>query len=80
MNAELYRSETSLDWVLWGLLDWNWRWRRNMLGWHLWRSVAVWKRIAMYKSVTRGAALDLPQTDQISSLEVAGAVLKLPER
>ena len=51
-----------------------------MLGWHLWRSVAVWKRIAMYKSVTRGAALDLPQTDQISSLEVAGAVLKLPER
>lgn len=38
------------------------------------------KRIAMDQCMSRGSSLDLSQPHEITTLEVAGAVLKLPKR
>jgi len=61
-------------------------WHRRLIGYSLagaCGNAALWtgrERIAVDEGMARGSALDFAQPDKIAALEVAIAMLKLPQR
>lgn len=77
LGVPLQHVQSCFDGVRHLLLNRVSRARRRRNDGHLGRGG---KRLAMNQGVPAGSTLDLPQTHQIAALEVARAVLELPQR
>ncbi len=74
LHLPLQHVETRLDRILqWLLHSWPRLRRRH---WNFWR---VRERVSVYEGMPRGPTLDLTQAHEIATLEIACAVLELPE-